>query len=333
MQLAPVEAQIVLAKKVGENVGDQQYLVTIEGNKGYVLVGGEQARALRAAEVKVIANTGRPAEGMTSAMDLFTAQGGTHLASAVAGAGPDAAWQGSGRQDHRPARPGRNAGSQGRYRRRPARQICLIRPGTDATLPPKPGESMTKGRIEAFSDGVLAIIITIMVLELKVPHGHDLAALQPLIPVFLGYVLSFLNVGIYWNNHHHLFHAVKHVGGWVLWANLHLLFWLSLMPFATAFMGENGAAPGTVVIYCIDILMCAVAFHLLTLALVAEHGKDSDFARALGSDRKGKISLAIYLTATALAFVQPVLSLVLIAAVACIWIVPDRRFAKAAHHT
>ncbi len=187
---------------------------------------------------------------------------------------------------------------------------------------------MHKGRIEAFSDGVLAIIITIMVLELKVPHGHDLAALTPLIPIFFSYVLSFANVGIYWNNHHHMFQAVKHVGGWVLWANLHLLFWLSLMPFATAFMGENGFTAPTVALYGFDLLMCSIAYFLLVKALLAEHGQDSDFARALGSDRKGKISTLAYMLAMPLAFVQPMLALALIAAVAAIWIVPDRRFAR-----
>ena len=189
---------------------------------------------------------------------------------------------------------------------------------------------MTKGRIEAFSDGVLAIIITIMVLELKVPHGHDLEALRPLIPVFLSYVLSFLYVGIYWNNHHHTFHAVKQVGGWVLWANLHLLFWLSLLPFATGFMGENEMAAVPVAIYAVDLTMCAVAYTLLIRALVAEHGKESDFAKALGSDTKGKISLASYLASIGLAFVSPLGALVLMAVVAAIWVVPDRRFARAA---
>ena len=193
---------------------------------------------------------------------------------------------------------------------------------------------MTKGRIEAFSDGVIAIIITIMVLELKVPHGdgHEvgLGTLLPLLPVFLSYVLSFINVGIYWNNHHHMFHAVKHVGGWVLWANLHLLFWLSLMPFATAFMGENHFAPVTVAIYAADLMMCAISYTLLVLALLAEHGAGSDFAKALGSDRKGKISLTCYAAAVALAFVQPVVAMALLAVVAAIWIVPDRRFARAA---
>jgi uncharacterized membrane protein len=189
---------------------------------------------------------------------------------------------------------------------------------------------MTKGRIEAFSDGVIAIIITIMVLELKVPHGEDWAMLKPLIPIFLSYVLSFVNVGIYWNNHHHMLHAARHVGGWVLWANLHLLFWLSLMPFATGLMGENHFAPVTVVIYALDLLMCAVAYTMLTYALVAEHGRDSDFTRALGSDTKGKISLASYVVAIPLAYVQPLLALGCIALVSLIWIVPDRRFARVA---
>jgi len=188
---------------------------------------------------------------------------------------------------------------------------------------------MTKNRVEAFSDGVIAIIITIMVLELKVPHGQDLTVLQPLLPVFLSYVLSFANVGLYWNNHHHMFHAVKHVGGWVLWANLHLLFWLSLMPFATAFMGENDFAPVTVAIYAFDLFMCAVGYSLLVIALLEQHGHDSAFAHALGSDRKGKISLLCYLVAMPLALVAPIVSLVFIGIVALIWIVPDRRFARA----
>ncbi|MEO8244294.1 MAG: TMEM175 family protein [bacterium] len=191
---------------------------------------------------------------------------------------------------------------------------------------------MTKTRIEAFSDGVIAIIITIMVLELKVPEGHDLAMLKPLVPIFLSYVLSFANVGIYWNNHHHMFHAVKHIGGWVLWANLHLLFWLSLMPFATGLMGENHFAPVTVALYAADLAMCAIAYTLLVIALLAEHGRGSDFAKAIGSDRKGKISLLCYIVAIPLAFVMPLLSMILIAVVAAIWIVPDRRFARAADH-
>jgi uncharacterized membrane protein len=187
---------------------------------------------------------------------------------------------------------------------------------------------MHKGRIEAFSDGVMAIIITIMVLELKVPHGHDMAALQPLLPIFLCYALSFANVGTYWNNHHHLFQAVKNVGGWVLWANLHLLFWLSLMPFATGFMGENGFAPVTVAIYAFDLSMCGVAYILLMFSLIAQHGKESDFAKAFGSDVKGKVSLGANFLAIPLALWQPWLALALLGLVAVMWIVPDRRLAK-----
>ncbi len=187
---------------------------------------------------------------------------------------------------------------------------------------------MGKSRIEAFSDGVIAIIITIMVLELKVPHGTDWDALIPLWPVFLSYILSFTYVGIYWNNHHHMFQAVKQINGTVLWANLHLLFWLSLMPFATAFMGENHFAPLPIALYAFDLLMCAVAYTILVTRLIGHHGRDSDFARALGSDRKGKISLACYIAAIPLAFVNQWLSLGLIAVVAAIWFIPDRRFER-----
>jgi uncharacterized membrane protein len=187
---------------------------------------------------------------------------------------------------------------------------------------------MTKGRIEAFTDGVIAIIITIMVLELKVPEHHDFGALKSLIPVFLSYVLSFLNIGIYWNNHHHLFHAVKHVGGWVLWSNLHLLFWLSLMPFATGFMEESGFQAMPVALYAFDLMMCAISYTLLVLALVAEHGPNSDFARALGTDLKGKLSLAAYVAAIPMAFVSVWISGALMIAVALTWVVPDRRFAR-----
>jgi uncharacterized membrane protein len=187
---------------------------------------------------------------------------------------------------------------------------------------------MTKGRIEAFSDGVIAIIITIMVLELKVPHAANIEALTHLLPVFLAYVLSFLNVGIYWNNHHHMFHSVKHVGGWVLWANLHLLFWLSLMPFATGFMEESGFLPMPVALYAFDLMMCAVAYTLLARALIAEHGPGSEFAKALGSDLKGKLSLASYVISIPMAFVNVWVSLALILGVALTWIVPDRRFSR-----
>jgi uncharacterized membrane protein len=183
-----------------------------------------------------------------------------------------------------------------------------------------------KGRIEAFSDGVIAIIITIMVLEFKVPEGEGLEVLRPLIPVFLAYVLSFINVGIYWNNHHHMFQAVKHVDGSVLWANLHLLFWLSLMPFATGFMSENHFATVPVALYAFDLFMCAVAYTILVIHLIGHHGRDSEFAKAIGSDRKGKISLLCYLLAMPAAFVHPWISLALVLAVACIWFIPDRRF-------
>jgi uncharacterized membrane protein len=185
---------------------------------------------------------------------------------------------------------------------------------------------MGKGRIEAFSDGVIAIIITIMVLEIKVPEGEDWTALSPLIPVFLAYVLSFLNVGTYWNNHHHMFQAVKQVNGNVLWANLHLLFWLSLMPFATGYMSENHFAPVPVAVYSFDLFMCAVAYTILVIQLIGHHGRDSDFAKAIGSDRKGKISLVLYLLSIPLAFVQPWISITLMLIVACIWFIPDRRF-------
>jgi len=167
---------------------------------------------------------------------------------------------------------------------------------------------MTKGRLEAFTDGVIAVIITIMVLELKVPHDADPKALAPLVPVFLSYVLSFVFVGIYWNNHHHMFHAVHHVNGATLWANLHLLFWLSLVPFVTGWMDENHFAAVTVAAYGIVLLGAACAYTILTLVLLASHGKDSPLAKALGKDFKGKISLALYVAAIPLAFVQPWIS-------------------------
>ncbi len=187
---------------------------------------------------------------------------------------------------------------------------------------------MGKGRIEAFSDGVLAIIITIMVLEMKVPHGADLTVLAPLLPVFLSYILSFVTVGIYWNNHHHMFQAVKHINGNVLWANLHLLFWLSMLPFATGWMGENHFAPLPAAVYGFDLLMCGVAYYILVRTLIRNHGRDSDFARALGRDIKGKISPVAYLAAIPLAFVSPWISMGLYAAVAAMWLIPDRRFER-----
>jgi uncharacterized membrane protein len=187
---------------------------------------------------------------------------------------------------------------------------------------------MGKGRLEAFSDGVIAIIITIMVLELKVPHDPRPEALAALWPVFLSYILSFVIVGIYWNNHHHMLHSVKHVNGKVLWGNLHLLFWLSLMPFATGWMGENHFAPLPVALYGGVLLMAAIAYYLLVRALVASHGHDSEFATRLGSDWKGKIPLAVYSAGIGLAFVSPWISLALYAAIAALWFIPDRRFEK-----
>jgi uncharacterized membrane protein len=187
---------------------------------------------------------------------------------------------------------------------------------------------MGKSRLEAFSDGVIAIIITIMVLELKVPHGHDLAALLPLWPVFLSYVLSFIFVGIYWNNHHHLLHAIQHVSGAVLWANLHLLFWLSLVPVTTAWMGESGFALWPVVLYGVDLLLCSLAWYVLSRLLIGEHGAQSMLASAYGRDAKGKLSSALYGAAVALAFVSPWISLALYVAVALMWLVPDRRIER-----
>ena len=187
---------------------------------------------------------------------------------------------------------------------------------------------MGKGRVEAFTDGVVAIIITIMVLELKVPEGEDFAALSPLWPVFFSYVLSFINVGLYWNNLHNMFQTVQRVDGRVLWANLHLLFWLSLMPVSTAFMGENHFAPVPVAVYGLDLALCAVAYTILAAALHRLHGADSAFARGLGRDRKGKISLAIYAVAVALAFVNQWIGVALYVLVAAIWLVPDTRFER-----
>ena len=194
---------------------------------------------------------------------------------------------------------------------------------------------MTKGRLEAFSDGVIAVIITIMVLEMKVPHGAEPGALQPLLPVFLTYVLSFIYIGIYWNNHHHMFHAVHHVNGTVLWANLHLLFWLSLVPFVTGWMGENHFETLPVVAYGLVLLASAFAYTILTRALLAIHERDSIFARGLGKDFKGNISLVIYIASIALAFVQPWVACAGYVLVAAIWFYPDRRFERlvAGHKT
>jgi uncharacterized membrane protein len=187
---------------------------------------------------------------------------------------------------------------------------------------------MGKARLEAFSDGVIAVIITIMVLELKVPHDADPGALLPLVPVLLSYVLSFIYVGIYWNNHHNMFHAVRRVSGAALWANLHLLFWLSLVPFVTGWMDENHFAAVPVAAYGVVLLGAACAYTILTRALLAVHGRDSPLAQGLGKDFKGWISLAFYIAAIPLAFVQPWLSCALYALVAAIWLCPDRRFEK-----
>ena len=187
---------------------------------------------------------------------------------------------------------------------------------------------MGTGRLEAFSDGVLAIIITIMVLELTIPHEADLAALSPLLPVFLSYVLSFVFLGIYWNNHHHLLQAIRHVDGRVLWANLHLLFWLSLIPFVTGWMGETQFATGPVALYGIVLLLAAVAYLILTRALIALHGRDSVLATALGRDVKGKASVVLYLVAIPLAFVSAGLACVVYVLVAVLWLIPDRRIEK-----
>jgi uncharacterized membrane protein len=185
---------------------------------------------------------------------------------------------------------------------------------------------MGKGRLEAFSDGVIAVIITIMVLEMKAPHGASLAALAPVLPAFLSYVLSFVFVGIYWNNHHHMLHTVKHVAGAIMWANLHLLFWLSLIPFVTAWMGENHFEPVPTAGYGFVMLMAAVSYTLLAQAIMACHGgKDSELAQALGDDRKGKASLAAYAAAIGMSFVQPAVACAIYAGVALIWLVPDRR--------
>lgn len=184
---------------------------------------------------------------------------------------------------------------------------------------------MHKGRMEAFSDGVIAIIITIMVLEMKVPHGTDASVLVPLIPVFLSYVLSFIFLGIYWNNHHHLLQAVRKVNGRILWANIHLLFWLSLIPFVTGWMGENHFAALPAALYGFVLMLAGIAYYILTRALIAHHGADSPLARAVGRDGKGKISVVMYAAAIPLAFVYPWIALGLYVLVAVLWLIPDRR--------
>jgi len=187
---------------------------------------------------------------------------------------------------------------------------------------------MSKTRLEAFSDAVIAIIITIMVLEMKVPHGTDLESLRPLIPVFLSYVLSFVFLGIYWNNHHHLLQAVKQVNGRVLWANLHLLFWLSLTPFVTGWMGENNFAARPVALYGTVLLFAAFAYFILSKTLIAHHGRDSALAKALGKDFKGKISVVVYVAAIPLAFMHSLIACGLYVLVAVMWLIPDPRIEK-----
>ena len=187
---------------------------------------------------------------------------------------------------------------------------------------------MKTTRLEAFSDGVLAIIITIMVLELKVPHAVDLAALKPLLPVLLTYVLSFIYVGIYWNNHHHLFQATDQVSGGILWANLHLLFWLSLFPFTTGWMGENELAAIPTAVYGFVLLMAAIAYYILERAIIAREGHDSLVAQAVGGEWKGIISFVLYIAAIPLAFVSPWIAAGLYVFVALLWLVPDPRIAR-----
>jgi uncharacterized membrane protein len=212
--------------------------------------------------------------------------------------------------------------------------------GFGVTIPPRGNEAdsgrsdwypgvMQKNRLEAFSDGVLAIIITIMVLDLRVPHEVDLAALKPVLPVFLSYVLSFIYVGIYWNNHHHLLHATRHVSGCILWANLHLLFWLSLLPFTTGWVGENHLASIPTAIYGVVLLMAAIAYYLLQWSIIVRQGAGSQLAAAIGSDWKGKLSPMLYLVAVPLAFLNPWIANGIYVLVALLWFVPDRRIEQA----
>lgn len=187
---------------------------------------------------------------------------------------------------------------------------------------------MKKARLEAFSDAVIAIILTIMVLELKVPHETELVDLIPIIPIFLSYVLSFIYLAIYWNNHHHLLQVVNQINGSVLWANMHLLFWLSLIPFVTAWIGENPFAPWPVALYGVVLLLAAIAYFILTRVLIYCHGKNSTLAIAIGRDTKGKISLVMYAVAIVLSFVNTMLACLLYASVAIMWLIPDSRLEK-----
>jgi len=187
---------------------------------------------------------------------------------------------------------------------------------------------MHKNRLEAFSDGVLAIIITIMVLELKVPHSSELWSLIELLPTFISYAISFIYIAIYWNNHHHLFQIVKHVNGPILWANAHLLFWLSIVPFVTAWSGENHFAAVPVAVYGIVLFLAGASYYILTLALLTSHGNESDLAKAIGKDIKGKISMVLYAIAIPIAFYAPYIALLIYILVAIMWIVPDKRIEK-----
>jgi uncharacterized membrane protein len=190
---------------------------------------------------------------------------------------------------------------------------------------------MRKGRLEAFSDGVIAVIITIMVLELKPPHGHDLGALESLLPELVTYAVSFVLVGIYWNNHHHMLHAAEHVEGRVLWCNLHLLFWLSLIPFVTSWVAEDFSAALPTALYAAVMLLAGVSWLVLQRSLVKRNGRDSALARAVGGDVKGKMSAVFYVAAIGLAFVQTWIAHSLIVAVALMWFIPDRRIERAVH--
>lgn len=188
---------------------------------------------------------------------------------------------------------------------------------------------MYKGRLEAFSDGVLAIVITIMVLEIKVPHGDDWNSLKPLIPIIISYILSFIYLGIYWNNHHHMLQTVKQVTGGILWANLHLLFWLSLIPFVTGWMGENNFAPTPMALYGIILLMAAIAYYILQRRILAVHGPDSLLSIALGDDLKGKISPVLYVIAILSTYFSQWIAAGIYVLVAFMWLIPDRRIEKA----
>jgi len=192
--------------------------------------------------------------------------------------------------------------------------------------------AMGKGRLEAFSDGVIAVILTIMVLELKVPHGAEVAALLPLVPVFLSYLLSFIYVGIYWNNHHHMLHAIQHIDGRAMWANMHLLFWLSLIPFVTGWANENQYAAVPVALYGFVLLMSAVSFTLLERVLIAQHDEGSLLARAVGKDVKGMVSIVLYVTAIAASFFSPWVACAIYVIVAGMWFIPDRRIERVMPH-